>query len=102
MYKTVIAKMNYVISYGRNFHTKCTHCSSVDPKEKMAINKLFRVNLGENPFRSSEVPIEFGQRVSDELKKLQESCRSVLGISCLSCSLEETENELSSSELAFG
>ena len=65
--------MNYVISYTRNFHTKCTHCSSVDPKEKTAINKLFRVNLGENPFRSSEVPTEIGQSVFDELKSLIET-----------------------------
>ena len=39
----------------------------------MAITKLFRVNLGENPFRSSEVPAEFGQRISDELKSLIEA-----------------------------
>ena len=39
----------------------------------MAIYKLFRVNLGENPFRSSEVPTEIGQSVSDELKSLIEA-----------------------------
>ena len=80
MYKTVIAKMNCVISYGRNVHIKCTHCSSVDPKEKMVINKLFRVNLGENPFRSSEVPTEFGQSGSDELKSLIEAYQEFVAL----------------------
>ena len=107
VYKTLIAKMNYVISK-RAFSPTWPSSMQIywnKKKDNLTPTGLFwdtnmaavtscenllyplyphtvhlqtqrrrwrclRVNLGENPFRSSEVPTEFGQSGSDEPKSL--------------------------------
>lgn len=55
------------------------------------------MNLNEKPSPSSELPTEFGQSVSDQLKSLVEDTRNV-SIFKLSCHAEEeTDYELSTS-----
>ena len=55
------------------------------------------MNLNEKPSPSSELPTEFGQSVSDQLKSLVEDTRNA-SIFKLSCHAEEeTDYELSTS-----